>query len=106
MSGRRVAWAGVFLGVVIAVITQSTTARAQIASAPAKFLASPTQVVAVRAGRLFDARSGTMLLNQIVLITGDRITDVGSSVRIPPGARVIDLSAATVLPGMIDAHVH
>jgi len=80
----RFARAGVLIGVVIAAIALSTTVRGQIASAPARFLASPAQVVAVRAGRLFDARSGTMLPNQIVLITGDRITDVGSSVTIPP----------------------
>jgi imidazolonepropionase-like amidohydrolase len=41
-----------------------------------------------------------------VLIRGDRITDVGTGLAIPNGARVIDLSNATVLPGMIDAHVH
>src|SRR5204863_10091203 len=64
------------------------------------------QVVAIRAGRLFDARSGNLLNNQIVLIRGDRITDVGSAVQIPREARVIDLSSATVMPGMIDAHVH
>ena len=52
------------------------------------YLAAPTQVVAVRAGRLFDAKTGTMLSNQIVLIKGDRIADVGPSVPIPAGARV------------------
>jgi imidazolonepropionase-like amidohydrolase len=77
-----------------------------IASAPAKFLVAPTQVVAIRAGRFFDSRTGTMVNNQVVLIRGDRIADVGPSVAIPADARVIDLSAATVLPGMIDAHVH
>jgi imidazolonepropionase-like amidohydrolase len=71
-----------------------------------KYLAPPDQVVAIRAGRLFDAKSGAMLNNQVVLIKGDRITDVGGSVAIPAGARVLDLSAATVMPGMIDAHVH
>ena len=71
-----------------------------------KLLVSPDQVIAVRAGRLFDARSGSMMNNQVVLIRGDRITDVGPSVTIPAGARVIDLGNATVLPGMIDAHVH
>ena len=69
-------------------------------------LSAQEQVVVVRAGRLFDARAGTMLTNQIVLIRGERIADVGPNVAIPAGARVVDLSAATVLPGMIDAHVH
>jgi imidazolonepropionase-like amidohydrolase len=71
-----------------------------------KFITPPAQVVAIRAGRLFDSRSGNLLNNQIVLIRGDRITDVGSAVQIPREARVIDLSSATVMPGMIDAHVH
>src|SRR5437867_8409830 len=67
-----------------------------------------SQVVAVRAGRLFDPQSGVNLANQVVLIRGDRITDVGAAnrVQIPAGAKVIDLSKATVLPGLIDGHVH
>jgi len=73
---------------------------------PSPFLAPPAQVVAVRAGRLYDGKSGTMLTNQVVLIRGDRIADVGPAVAIPPGARVLDLGGATVLPGMIDLHVH
>src|SRR5438874_4660863 len=76
------------------------------AQAAARFLAAPTQVVVVRAGHLFDPKSGTLLTNQVILIRGDRITDVGTSVQVPSDARAIDLSAATVLPGMIDAHVH
>ena len=74
--------------------------------APARFITPPTQVVAIRAGRLFDSRAGTLMNNQVIVIRGDRISDVGPAVAIPPDARVIDLSAATVLPGMIDAHVH
>jgi imidazolonepropionase-like amidohydrolase len=63
---------------------------------------------AVRAGRMFDPKSGQLLTNQTVLIQGERITDVGpaASVPIPSGAKVIDLSQATVLPGLIDGHVH
>ena len=69
-------------------------------------LTAQEQPIAIRAGRLFDAKAGTMLPNHVVLIRGERIVDVGASVTVPAGARVIDLSNATVLPGMIDAHVH
>ena len=66
------------------------------------------QTTAVRAGKLFDPKSGQMLANQVVLVQGERIVDVGpaASVSIPPGAKMIDLSHATVLPGLIDGHLH
>jgi imidazolonepropionase-like amidohydrolase len=68
----------------------------------------PPEGVAIRAGRLFDPRTGTNLPNQVIVIQGGRITDVGPAdrVKIPAGARVIDLTGATVLPGLIDRHVH
>src|SRR5207253_8194022 len=63
---------------------------------------------AIRAGRLFDTKTGQMLTKQVVLLSGERITDVGlaARIRIPAGAQIIDLSQATVLPGLIDAHTH
>jgi imidazolonepropionase-like amidohydrolase len=66
------------------------------------------RVVAVRAGRLFDSKGGQMLARQVVLLMGERITAVGpeAQIKIPAGAQVIDLSQATVLPGLIDAHTH
>src|SRR6202040_35754 len=56
----------------------------------------------------FDSKNGTMLTKQVVVLEGERITEVGpeGQVKIPAGAQVIDLSQATVLPGLIDAHTH
>src|SRR5262245_29389107 len=95
----------IVMAFVVIGLLSSGVVRSQ-GGAPTRFLTPPAQVVAVRAGRLFDSRSGTLLANQIVLIRGDRIVDVGPGVAIPAEARVIDLSGVTVLPGMIDAHVH
>jgi imidazolonepropionase-like amidohydrolase len=66
------------------------------------------RTIAVRAGRLFDSATGQMLSKQVVLITGDRITETGAEgkVKIPAGTPILDLSKATVLPGLIDAHTH
>jgi len=68
---------------------------------------APDHWIAVRAGRLFTG-ADKLATNQIVLIKGDRITDVGppDRVRIPAGSEIVDLSHATVLPGLIDAHTH
>src|SRR5438034_5069172 len=60
----------------------------------------------MRAGRLLDPEAGRVLTNQIMVVEGNRIRDVGSNVQIPAGAQVIDLSQMTVLPGLVDAHNH
>src|SRR6266478_8693255 len=83
-------------GLLIFVATVST-AKAQTGS-----------VIAIRAGHLFDSKSGKLLDNQIVLVKDDKIAAAGpaESVQIPSDAQVIDLSKSTVLPGLIDGHTH
>jgi imidazolonepropionase-like amidohydrolase len=69
---------------------------------------SAAPVTLVKAARLFDPRTGNVLAPAAVLIEGDKIKQVGSSsqIGVPPGAKVIDLGAATLLPGLIDGHTH
>ncbi len=70
--------------------------------------AANDRTVVIRAGKLFDGTSERLRTDQLIVIRGDRIQEVGpaSSVKTPSGATVIDLSKATVLPGLIDAHTH
>ena len=71
-------------------------------------VAQELQIKAIRAGKLFDSTAGRLLADQVVLIDGEKIVQVGSAaeIKIPAGAVIIDLSKATVLPGLIDAHTH
>jgi imidazolonepropionase-like amidohydrolase len=64
------------------------------------------QVTVVRAGRLIDPDSGTVLTNQVILIKDGKIQAVGGALALPANATVIDLSQKTVLPGLIDCHTH
>lgn len=77
-------------------------------SAPFVAQSPPREIVLVKAGRLIDVRAGRILTDQAILIEGDRIKLVGAfqSIKAPAGARVVDLSNATVLPGLIDCHTH
>ncbi len=64
-----------------------------------------TQTV-VKAARLLDGLGGAPLAPAMVRIDGERIVEIGTSIKIPDGAKVIDLGAATLLPGLIDLHTH
>jgi imidazolonepropionase-like amidohydrolase len=64
------------------------------------------QTVAIKAGKLLDPKSGTVLSNQTVLVENGKIRAVGANLTIPRDATVIDLSRSTVLPGLIDCHTH
>jgi imidazolonepropionase-like amidohydrolase len=76
------------------------------------FFAAPAQeatvpvVTAVKAGKLLDPETGTLLSNQIILIENGKFKAIGPNLQIPTGAKVIDLSSLTVMPGLVDAHNH
>ncbi len=68
--------------------------------------AAPQKTTVIKAGRLIDPETGTLATNQVIVIQGDKIKEVGTNLTIPAGAEVIDLSRMTVLPGLVDTHTH
>ena len=90
---------------IVLALAATSMALAQTASSGA-----PAANVVVRVGRLLDVRSGQYLTNVAISVAGERIRAVGPADDIvkaaPVGAQVIDLGAATVLPGLIDCHTH
>ena len=76
-------------------------------TAPAQDAAPAQPVVAIRAGRLVDVERGEVRRDQLILVQGDRITAIRPGTTRPPsGAKVVDLSRYSVLPGLIDCHAH
>src|SRR5258707_6327747 len=63
-------------------------------------------LTAIRCGRLINPVDGSVTQNAVIIVRGDRIEQVGANLSIPGGAKVIDLSGYTVLPGLIDCHTH
>jgi imidazolonepropionase-like amidohydrolase len=68
--------------------------------------AAQSERIALTAARLFDADSGSLRSNAVVVTEGERIVEVRSDGKVPEGARRIDLGDVTLLPGLIDCHVH
>ncbi len=62
--------------------------------------------IIVKAARLIDGRGGAPIAPAMVRVDGDRIAAVGTTLTVPAGARIVDLGAATLLPGLIDLHTH
>ena len=80
----------------------------EVSSWAQKPAAPPETVTIIRAGVLIDGKSDAPKRDQVIVIRDDKIESVGdaASAQIPAGAKVIDLSHATVLPGMVDSHTH
>ncbi len=70
------------------------------------FVSATAQVTAIRAGKLVDPDSGDVLTDQTIVVRDGKIEAVGKNLPVPSGARLIDLSKMTVLPGLIDCHTH
>src|SRR5579862_2217706 len=74
--------------------------------APAEGQSPAAHPIVLHAARLLDVKSGRIVKPGEVLVQGERIVEAGSSVKRPAGAEVIDLGDQTLLPGLIDAHIH
>lgn len=81
----------------VSAILLASTATAQ---------SNPTHPIVLRAARMLDIKAGSIAKPAEILIQGDRIVEVGATVKHPAGAEVIDLGDRTLLPGLIDAHIH
>ena len=77
-----------------------------VVNAAGQSVPAPSHSTVLHAARLLDVKTGRILKPGEILVEGDRIAEVGTSVKHPPGAEVIDLGDRTLLPGLIDAHVH
>ena len=66
----------------------------------------PDKVIVVKAARLFDGKSKTLVQNGVVIVQGNKIVDAGSNLTAPADAQVVDLGDATLSPGFMDGHTH
>jgi imidazolonepropionase-like amidohydrolase len=89
---RKAVWS-----LILSILFPSAIARAQ---------AKPDSVRVLRAAHVLDVRDGQIVSPGLVVVRGERVVAVGAMVAVPAGARVINLPGLTLLPGLIDAHVH
>jgi imidazolonepropionase-like amidohydrolase len=99
MTTRSIALASIFLPL----LTLKAPVSAQSQGAPPQSVPHP---IVLHAARLLDVKTGRMLKPGEILVQGERIVEVGTSIKHPAGAELIDLGDRTLLPGLIDAHVH
>lgn len=81
-------------------------AAALLALVPSLLLAQAPRAIVLHAARLIEVDTGRTLTPGEIRVEGDHIAEVGASVQHPPGAEIVDLGDTTLLPGLIDAHVH
>ena len=67
---------------------------------------TPETITVIKAGKMFDAEKGNFVDNQTIIIKNNLIAEVGTNLKAPANATVIDLSKQTLLPGLIDCHTH
>src|SRR6266480_3132724 len=90
----RIAYRPYYLAVIVILLFSAVAAGAA------------DQTVVLKAARMFDGKSKSLIPNGVLRLQGDQIVDVGSTVTIPSDAKVIDLGDMTLLPGFMDAHTH
>jgi len=64
------------------------------------------ELIVLKAARMFDGKSNSLVQNGVIIVKDDKIVDVGSNLQVPNSARVVDLGDATLCPGFMDAHTH
>lgn len=94
------------MNVITSSIRRAFALSALLLACSASAAEAPAPVIAVKAAHMLDVRSGALINDAVVLISGERITAAGGKLAIPAGAQIIDLGDKTLLPGLIDTHTH